>query len=95
MKEIKKQIEIITERTIKEEIFNTNKHRWKMNNSEFDTKIYGKGNVAILIEDEEDNVFGVYLEHKIDSYQFLNKENKWEGICNPDKWATIFSIHSM
>ena len=91
---MKKQIQQITEYPVGDELFNSDKHSWQMNRSYFDKMIFGKSDIAIIIEDQENNAFGIYLENSIDNYQFLNQQKQHDGMYNSDSHAFIFTLKS-
>ena len=49
--------------------------------------------VMEVIEDEEDNAFGVYLNCFVDNYRVC-KDREWSGFINIDPNAFIFSLYS-
>ena len=51
-------------------VFDSEIHNWKENESEFDTKIFGKEKLTFLIEDNENNLFGAFVSKKIDDSSF-------------------------
>ena len=91
-KEIK-QIEEWSEIKYKEVIFDTSINDWDVFTSEFDRIIFGKEKLVFIIEDTENNVFGCYINSKIDKYQYLeNNEVKGSPITDPK--AFIFSMRN-
>ena len=72
-------------------IFDSTKNNWECHNSVFDECIMDKRNVAILIEDIEENIFGIYHHSKIADimgiYDFQD-----DSIMNYDKNSYIFSL---
>ena len=54
-----------TNKTIKEELFDSTLHNWSRETSVFDDKIIGKKNLLFIIEDETNNLFGYYLSTEI------------------------------
>ena len=63
--EIPKRIAEMTKRTIKSEVFNSDKQKWGIKESEFSRIVNGKKNVMIIIEDEHNNIFGGYISKEI------------------------------
>ena len=55
----------MTNKRIKEILFDSEIHKWNENESEFGQKINGKKNVLILIEDERQNLFGGYIGNEV------------------------------
>ena len=53
-------------------IFDSNIDNWSANTSVFDDKIKGKKQLVFLIEDEDNEIFGYYL-----NTQIVEKYNKW------------------
>ena len=79
-----KQIEEWTNKKCGEVLFNSNVDDWNVNTSTFQDKVRNKENLIFLIEDEEINKFGGYLNVKIDKFgDFINDPN-----------AFIFSLQS-
>ena len=66
VKEREECISDICQMKIKEIIFDTNKHKWNINDSEFGTKLKGHRNVCIVIEDKNNNIFGGYISKEIE-----------------------------
>ncbi|BFU22423.1 trichohyalin, putative [Entamoeba histolytica] len=66
IKEIIKQIEEWTEKRISNILFDSNKDDWNKNKSVFDQRIKNKEHIIIIIEDEDGNKFGGYVNSKID-----------------------------
>ncbi|BFU22404.1 TLD, putative [Entamoeba histolytica] len=60
------QIEEWTERKVGNLLFDSDKDDWNKNTSIFDKRIMNKEHLIILIEDEEGNKFGGYVDSKID-----------------------------
>ena len=82
-------IEEMTEMKIEETIFDTNKDNWNQNTSVFDEKIFGKEKLVFVIEDIDRNIFGAFIDSKIDRY--WNSENKDQML---DSNAFICSLQS-
>ncbi|BFU23962.1 trichohyalin, putative [Entamoeba histolytica] len=61
-----KQIEEWTEKRINNILFDSDKDDWKENTSVFDQRIKNKEHIIIIIEDEDGNKFGGYVNSKID-----------------------------
>ena len=61
-----KQLEELTEKRINNILFDSDKDDWKENTSVFDKRIMNKEHIIIIIEDEEGNKFGGYVNEKID-----------------------------
>ena len=83
-------------------LFDSKYHNWKTETSIFDKQIFGKSHIAILIEDEKNNVFGCYVDKRIDRYnEFIKDKNAFifslktnERIDNPTKYPILFSDES-
>ncbi|BFU21701.1 trichohyalin, putative [Entamoeba histolytica] len=60
------QIEEWTEKRINNILFDSDKDDWNKNTSVFDQRIMYKEHIIIIIEDEEGNKFGGYVNSKID-----------------------------
>ena len=74
-------------------LFDSEKDDWSVGTSTFDNSIIGKGNIAILIEDNQQNVFGCFIHQPIISYRQRMKR-WWKGERVTDDKAFVFSIHS-
>ncbi|BFU23534.1 trichohyalin, putative [Entamoeba histolytica] len=61
-----KQIEEWTNRKVGNILFDSDKDDWNVNKSVFDQRIMNKEHIIIIIEDEEGNKFGGYVNSKID-----------------------------
>ena len=79
-----KQVEEWTNKKLGEIIFDSEKSNWNINTSTFDTKLYGKKEFIIVIEDEKRNKFGCYSHEKI------NKKNERIN----DSKLFLFSLES-
>ena len=79
------EIEKWTNKKFGEKIFDSETDNWKKNTSLFDDKLYGRSNVLILIQEEDNkNIFGGYIDTKIFTRDhFIN-----------DKNAFIFTMNS-
>ena len=64
---------------------------WKRKTSTFDQYVFGKEKLMFVIEDEEENVFGGYVNEKIDNYYCTN-ENEWPKECICDVYSYVFEI---
>ena len=74
-------------------LFDSEINDWQIESSQFDKRIYGKQNIIILMEDNEMNMFGCYINAKIDKYQYIEND-EWKGGRITDKNAFIFSLKS-
>ena len=73
---------------VKEKLFDSEIHKWNINDSEFGKKLKGRRYVCIVIEDTNNNIFGGYISKKIGinkyhydskSYLFSIKRNgEWK-----------------
>ncbi|BFU21428.1 trichohyalin, putative [Entamoeba histolytica] len=61
-----KQIEELTEKRINNILFDSDKDDWREDTSVFGERIMNKEHIIIIIEDEEGNKFGGYVNSKID-----------------------------
>ncbi|BFU25791.1 trichohyalin, putative [Entamoeba histolytica] len=61
-----KQLEELTEKRINNILFDSDKDNWNKNTSVFNQKIMNKEHIIIIIEDEDGNKFGGYVNSKID-----------------------------
>ena len=67
------EINKITNLKIKEILFDSEIHDWEIGTSEFDLKIFGKEKLLFLIEDTENNLFGGFINSKIDNYIYYEQ----------------------
>ncbi|BFU24708.1 trichohyalin, putative [Entamoeba histolytica] len=79
-----KQIEELTEKRISNILFDSDKDDWKINTSVFEERIWNKEHIIIIIEDEDGNKFGGYVNSKID------KVDDWIY----DSKSFVFSLES-
>ncbi|BFU19555.1 trichohyalin, putative [Entamoeba histolytica] len=79
-----KQIEEWTEKRISNILFDSDKDDWSIDTSVFDQRIMNKKHIIIIIEDEEGNKFGGYVNSKI---------NKVGHYIN-DSQSFLFSLES-
>ena len=87
------QIEKWSLTTYRETIFDSDLHKWKRGNSEFDKIILNNEKLVFLIEDNHGNVFGGYVDAKIDGYQFC-EHGEWKGSAIIDPKTFVFSLKS-
>ncbi|BFU20529.1 predicted protein [Entamoeba histolytica] len=83
-KEIIKQIEEWTEKRINNILFDSDIDNWNKDTSVFDQRIKNKEHIIIIIEDEDGNKFGGYINSKID------KVDEWLY----DSHSFVFSLES-
>ena len=96
MQEYQKEIQIIenlSKLQIQEIIFDNQIHNWKQGESEFDSLIVNKKNICILIEDEENNIFGEVITQPIQQYSYF-ENGQIKGYSNSDERAFLFSLQS-
>ena len=85
-------IEQWTHKKITNLLFSTMKDDWSIETSTFDTKIFGKENILIVIEDSNKNLFGCFINSPINSY-FTNYSNKnSKRIEDPNSF--VFTLRS-
>ncbi|BFU19348.1 trichohyalin, putative [Entamoeba histolytica] len=77
------QIEEWTEKRINNILFDSDIDDWNRNTSVFDQRIMNKEHIIIIIEDEEGNKFGGYVNSKIDKVGWIN-----------DSKSFVFSLES-
>ena len=72
------QLEKWTKLKCSEIVFDSNVDDWSQNTSELNRKIKGKKQLIFLIEDEDGEKFGYYLNSQVDTYynQTKNTDNK-------------------
>ena len=75
-KEEIRQIEKWTNKKLGEIIFDSEKDDWNINTSTFDTKLFGKSQFIIVIEDEKGNKFGGYSHEPINMTNERVKDEK-------------------
>ena len=57
-------------------IFDSTIDDWNVNTSIFDSQIMNKSNVCIILEDEDGNIFGGYINERIGKYEsYINDQN--------------------
>ena len=90
---IRNKLESLCEMKIQTKLFDSTINKWNEKQSEFDTTINEKEKLSFVIEDVEGNVFGCYINEKIESKRSY-KYGKWvgESVCDPN--AFIFSLQS-
>ncbi|BFU20440.1 predicted protein [Entamoeba histolytica] len=79
------QIEEWTNRKVGNILFDSDKDNWNKNTSVFDQRIKNKEHIIIIVEDEEGNKFGGYVNSKIDKVDddYIN-----------DSQSFVFSLES-
>ncbi|BFU26704.1 predicted protein [Entamoeba histolytica] len=70
------QLEEWTEKRINNILFDSDKDDWNVNTSVFGERIKNKEHIIIIIEDEEGNKFGGYVNSKIDEVESYIKDSK-------------------
>ncbi|BFU20582.1 TLD, putative [Entamoeba histolytica] len=78
-----RQIEEWTNRKVEDILFDSDIDNWNKNTSVFDQRIMNKEHIIIIIEDEEGNKFGGYVDSKIDKVGWIN-----------DSQSFVFSLES-
>ncbi|BFU24580.1 TLD, putative [Entamoeba histolytica] len=78
-----RQIEEWTNRKVEDILFDSDIDNWNKNTSVFDQRIMNKEHIIIIIEDEEGNKFGGYVNSKIDKVGYIN-----------DSQSFVFSLES-
>ena len=93
LKIMKKELEQVCRMEASEIIFDSNCCDWGIQTSTFDQYIFGKDHFAIVITDEKDNSFGVYISRKVTSIRH-KIENKLYGdyVVDPDSF--VFSLNN-
>ncbi|EKE40396.1 hypothetical protein ENU1_091720 [Entamoeba nuttalli P19] len=79
-----KQLEEWTEKRVGNILFDSNVHNWNRFTSVFDLKLLYKKHIIIIVEDTQGNIFGEYVNSKID------KVDAWIN----DPHAFVFSLES-
>ena len=69
-------------------IFDSNKHGWSWRNNEFRKNIFNKSKVCIVIENEDGEIFGCYINSKIDEV------SEWIDEKIKDENAFVFNLES-
>ncbi|BFU24979.1 predicted protein [Entamoeba histolytica] len=77
------QLEEWTNRKVSNILFDSDKDDWKQGTSVFDQRMMNKEHIIIIIEDEEGNKFGGYVNSKIDEVGYIN-----------DSQSFLFSLES-
>ena len=55
---------------IKQTLFDSNIHKWNRNDSEFSSKLIEHRHVCIVVEDNNNNIFGGYISKEIGIEKF-------------------------
>ncbi|BFU26351.1 trichohyalin, putative [Entamoeba histolytica] len=71
-----KQLEELTEKRVNNILFDSDKDDWSKNTSVFGERIMNKEHIIIIIEDEDGNKFGGYVNSKIDKIGDFIKDSK-------------------
>ena len=89
------EIEEFCQLKYQEIIFDSDICDWKQFTSTFDKRIIYRNQLVFLIEDEDDNCFGAFINSRIESLCSFDNENKyWNGENISDPEAFIFSLKS-
>ena len=88
-----KQIEEWSSTTFKEVVFDSDIDDWSKDTSTFDQKIFNREKLTFIMEDTEGNVFGGFVNAKIDKYVYC-EYGEWKGSKITDKNAFVFSLRS-
>ena len=64
-----------------------------MKTSVFDKQIFGKQSLVCIIEDENENIFGGYIDSPISSYSY-REEGEWKGGSNKNPNGFLFVLKS-
>ncbi|BFU19875.1 predicted protein [Entamoeba histolytica] len=70
------QLEEWTNRKVGNILFDSDKDDWNRNTSVFDKRIKNKQHIILIIEDEEGNKFGGYVNSKVDKVGYFIKDSK-------------------
>ncbi|BFU25338.1 predicted protein [Entamoeba histolytica] len=70
------QLEEWTNRKVGNILFDSDKDDWNVNKSVFDERIMNKEHIIIIIEDEDRNKFGGYVNSKVDKIHSYIKDSK-------------------
>ena len=87
------QIKQWTNKSFSGIVFDSNRDDWSDKTSVFDRIIFNRSHLLFVIEDEEGNRFGGYVDAVIDNYQLI--ENEYlvgESVTDPK--AFVFTLKS-
>ena len=84
-----KQLETWCNLKCGELIFDSTKHGWSKENNEFRKKIFNKSKVCIVIENEDGEIFGCYINSTIDKVYEYPDDNPIK-----DENAFVFNLES-
>ena len=84
-------VEKLGEKHYVQTIFDSFVDPWNIRDSSFDEKILNKQNIAIVVSDVEQNVFGIYLHDKIEKEE---DGDEYSPIEVKDPEAFVFTIRS-
>ena len=85
----------LCEMEIKEMLFHSDIHRWSVNNSEFVEKVKGHRHVCVVIEDNNNNIFGGYVSKEIVINEWIIDQTafvfsmKKDGKYHPKKYPIM------
>ena len=65
----KNQLDQWTNKKCSEVLFDSDKDNWNVNTSVFDSKVMNKSNLAIIVEDTNNNKFGYYFNGTVNKYE--------------------------
>ena len=68
----------MTELYCDELLFDSEICNWKMDTSTFDKHLFNKENIVLMIEDNENNLFGLFIESKLNSIRY-ETNGSWKG----------------
>ena len=88
-----KQLESLLEMKIDETIFDIQKYDWNIGASTFDSVVLNKRQLAFIIQDTNENIFGCYIDATIDNHVYL-VEKEWKGKMISDSKSSVFSLYS-
>ncbi|BFU21552.1 trichohyalin, putative [Entamoeba histolytica] len=71
-----KQIEELTEKRVNNILFDSDIDDWNRNTSVFEERIINKEHLIIIIEDEDGNKFGGYVNSKVDKVDDYTNDSK-------------------
>ena len=87
-----KQFEQWTRLKILSIVFDSENDDWNVGTCEFTKKIINRSHIVLLIEDNENNLFGAYIDARINSMWLTDKDNSNNRSRTVDPNAFVFSL---
>ena len=91
-KDIQK-IEALTHVYFAQIIFDTQKDKWGVGTSQFDSIVFNRENLVFVIDDVDGNSIAFYLKSKIHQYKY-QENGRWKGGRISDEYAQLIVIEN-